>query len=220
MVRTQGEEAARRWLLPPGSTVKPFVLAALLEARKLAPDEPFACPGALALAGKSYACSHPAIAQPMTVRTAIAYSCNCFVAQFALRMQSTDLSRALVEAGFQARPASVRLQALGEEGVLVTAVDLARAYLQLAEHAPEAVIEGLEDAVEYGTARLAASEREKIAGKTGTGSRHAWFAGFEPSRKPRYVVAVLVAGKSGGADAAPIGGKILRELCELPSSRR
>jgi cell division protein FtsI/penicillin-binding protein 2 len=53
-----------------------------------------------------------------------------------------------------------------------------------------------------------------IAGKTGSvhtgaGNRIAWFAGFLPSRAPHVAIAVMVAGSSGGADAAPVAGRIL-----------
>jgi cell division protein FtsI/penicillin-binding protein 2 len=73
---------------------------------------------------------------------------------------------------------------------------------------------GLEDAVEYGTAQRAHSAGWKVAGKTGSvlaagGAHLAWFAGFAPSHQPSVVVAVMLQGRSGGADAAPIAGRIL-----------
>jgi cell division protein FtsI/penicillin-binding protein 2 len=37
----------------------------------------------------------------------------------------------------------------------------------------------------------------------------AWFAGFAPSREPSAVVTVMLQGRSGGADAAPVAGRIL-----------
>ena len=66
-----------------------------------------------------------------------------------------------------------------------------------------------------GTGRLAAVERVKVAGKTGTaqnphGEDHAWFVGFAPLDNPRIAVAVLVEhGGHGGVTAAPIAGKII-----------
>ncbi|MGC9796990.1 peptidoglycan glycosyltransferase [Fervidobacterium riparium] len=53
-----------------------------------------------------------------------------------------------------------------------------------------------------------------VAGKTGTaqthsGSPHAWFIGFAPSRNPEYSVLVLIEnGESGGHYAAPIARKV------------
>jgi cell division protein FtsI/penicillin-binding protein 2 len=75
------------------------------------------------------------------------------------------------------------------------------------------ILEGLEGAVEYGTAQLAQVRGLRIAGKTGSvttaAGAHAWFAGFAPSRSPEVVVTVVVQGRSGAADAAPIAGHIL-----------
>src|ERR1700683_2740320 len=45
---------------PPGSTVKPFALAALLDAGKLTAAESMVCPGKLSIAGRQLSCSHPA----------------------------------------------------------------------------------------------------------------------------------------------------------------
>jgi cell division protein FtsI/penicillin-binding protein 2 len=224
-------------LLPPGSTLKPFVLAALLESGKLRAEESFPCPGKLTIAGHSLDCSHPRLAESVQPRTAIAYSCNCFVARMAERFDSGELERALDRAGFRSptgllgpREASgrlrsaatvdaVRLQALGEQGVAVTLAGLAMAYLRLALRSNETaglrpVLEGLEDAVAYGTAQRARSAASVVAGKTGSvrtraGVPHAWFAGFVPSRAPEAVVAVVLQGYSGGSDAAPVGGRIL-----------
>jgi cell division protein FtsI/penicillin-binding protein 2 len=112
----------------------------------------------------------------------------------------------------------VRLQALGEDGVLVTPAGLANAYRNLARSAstPEMapILAGLEGAVDFGTAQLAKVPGLAVAGKTGSvlapdGAHIAWFAGFAPSRSPEVVVTVMVQGRSGGGDAAPIAGQIL-----------
>ena len=68
--------------------------------------------------------------------------------------------------------------------------------------------------MEYGTAQLARVNGLSVAGKTGSvrtaeGARIAWFAGFAPSRAPDVVVAVMLQGRSGGSDAAPVAGQIL-----------
>jgi cell division protein FtsI/penicillin-binding protein 2 len=236
LVAVEGADLARKWLLPPGSTLKPFSLLALLEARKLTANEQFPCPLKLSVSGRSLACSHPPLAVPMDVSSAIAYSCNCFVAHVARRFASGELARSLVRSGFSSRTALLgdqeasgqvepaytaeasQLQALGEYGVLVTPLELLTAYLRLASAATRAemasIMEGLEGAVEYGTARLARVPGVKVAGKTGSvrtsgGVNAAWFSGFAPSRAPSVVVTVVVQGRSGGADAAPIAGQIL-----------
>jgi len=218
---------ADRFLAPPGSTLKPFVLAALLRCGKLTAAESLPCPGRLTIAGRSFDCSHPHFDSPMRIETALAYSCNCFVARVAERFAPGELAGELARAGFgedrgRIRPGAgrdaVRLLALGEEGILTTAAEMAMAYRSLAVQAGRAemqtIVAGLEGAVEYGTGQRARVAGVKVAGKTGSvlteaGAPIAWFAGFLPSRAPEVVVAVMLQGHSGGSDAAPVAGKIL-----------
>jgi hypothetical protein len=157
----------------------------------------------------------------MRIETAIAYSCNCFVARMAERFAPFELAAELARVGRVRRVAgrdAMRLQALGEAGILITAGELAMAYRSLAMQAGRAEMEpilaGLEGAVEYGTAQRASVPGVKVAGKTGSviaesGAPIAWFAGFLPSRAPEVVVTVMLQGHSGGSDAAPVAGRIL-----------
>jgi cell division protein FtsI/penicillin-binding protein 2 len=236
LIAAHGADFARQGLAPPGSALKPFSLSALMEARKLEAGEQYLCPLKLTLSGRSFTCAHPPLAVPMRVPTAIAYSCNCFVAHVALRFEGGELARFLIRSGFSSPAALLgepeatgrvalatpgersQLQALGEEGVLVTPLGLLWAYSRLASVAGRAdmlpILEGLEGAVEYGTGQLAAVAGVKVAGKTGTartgsGGYAAWFCGFAPSRAPSVAVTVMVQGRSGGADAAPVAGRIL-----------
>jgi cell division protein FtsI/penicillin-binding protein 2 len=216
-------ELARRWLLPPGSTVKPFSVMALLESRKLRPGEQFPCPIYLTLARRSFACSHQPLGVPMRAETAIAYSCNNFVAHFAKRFEAGELARVLTRARFATEGGRVQpagdvvdrqLQAIGEARVLVTPIGLLAAYSELASQASGPILEGLEGAVEYGTAQLAGVRGVKVAGKTGTvmtspGAHVVWFVGFAPSRAPEVAIVVAAQGRSGAMDAAPIAGRIL-----------
>lgn len=237
LLGVQGSAAAAAELVPPGSAIKPFVLAALLRAGKIAPGESFPCPGKLRIGGRSFDCTHPSLATPLQVPSALAYSCNCYTAHFAQRFAPGELRSALERAGLgslpgllgaaevpgriplAAGPEANQLEALGEEPLLITAAEMAQGYRTLAlsasrpEMAP--VLEGLEGAVEYGTAQLARVDGLKVAGKTGSvrtrsGAPIAWFAGFAPSRAPQVVVTVMLhGGRSGGADAAPAAGRIL-----------
>jgi len=209
---------------PPGSTMKPLVLHALLERGMLRADEGFPCPGDLRLGGRSFACTHPPLGAPVTVRTAIAYSCNCFAAHYASRFRGGELTRVLERWGLGSRTgwfgeregagrvwdAAPEWQALGEDGVLATPASLALAYCRLAARAAPAVLAGMADAVSIGTAQRAQVPGLKVAGKTGSvrtpaGAYLAWFAGFTDAA----VVTVMLQGRSGGADAAPIAGRIL-----------
>lgn len=76
-----------------------------------------------------------------------------------------------------------------------------------------------------GTGRKAALSNELVAGKTGsaqpgnaTETTNAWFSGYFPAGKPKYVITVLVQkGISGGESAAPVFHDIAQAL--LASSR-
>src|ERR1035438_6668278 len=209
---------------PPGSTLKPLVLNALLERGLVRPGDAFLCPHDLRLAERSFDCSHPPLSAPLTVRTAIAYSCNCFVAHYASRFRAGELATEMERWGLVSRTnwfgeseavgrvwnAPPQLQALGEDGVLVTPASLAMAYCRLATRAAPAVLAGMADAVEFGTAQRARVTGLKVAGKTGSvrtpaGVYLAWFAGFTDLA----VVTVMLQAKSGGADAAPVAAHIL-----------
>jgi cell division protein FtsI/penicillin-binding protein 2 len=217
-------DLASAWTIPPGSTVKPLILSALLHHGPLPAGDSLPCPTRLRLSGRVFDCSHPPLVQPVTTRTAIAYSCNCFVAAQAARSRPGEMARMLRGWGladlthwFGAREAAGRigsaspaLMALGEDGIAVTPAGLAMAYCRLAATAPQDVLDGLRDAVESGTAQRARVADLAVSGKTGSaqsadGSYLAWFAGFTPT----VVVTVVVQGRSGGADAAPIAARIL-----------
>src|ERR1035438_7554729 len=68
-IATHMPELAASALAPPGSTLKPLVLNALLERGILRADETFPCTGDLRIAGRGLRCSHPPLAAPFTVRT-------------------------------------------------------------------------------------------------------------------------------------------------------
>ena len=219
-------------LVPPGSAIKPFTLEALLRSGKLRADERFPCPGKLSLAGRAFNCSHPPVAAPIDVTTALAYSCNCFVTHFAARFAPGQFAAELLRSGLAARSEwfggregaaqidratsrdAQQLQSIGETALLVTPAEMALAYRRLALSAPDAIRRGLESAVEFGTAQNARASAASVAGKTGSvratdGAMFAWFCGFAPRTNPSVVVTVVLEARSGGADAAPLAAKIL-----------
>lgn len=73
------------------------------------------------------------------------------------------------------------------------------------------------EVVKNGTGVKAASEKFKIAGKTGSaenpfGNAHAWFVGFAPADKPEIAIAIVVENAgSSGATAVPMA----KELFEV-----
>lgn len=236
-ISVTGPDAAATWRSPPGSTLKPLTLWALLESGKLTLSDEYLCPGTLVLDGKDMRCSHPPVTVPMNVSRSIAYSCNCAVAHFAQRFEPGELPRFFRRLGFSSatgllnrpeangsfRPSlsgqQLQLQALGEMFIEITPLELLVAYGTLARHSQEPnaalILAGLEGAVEYGTAQEAKLSNVGVAGKTGSvrdssGAHLAWFTGFAPSRSPEVVITVLVQGHSGGSDAAPVAGRLLR----------
>jgi cell division protein FtsI/penicillin-binding protein 2 len=218
-------------LLPPASTIKPLAILALLQSGKLHQDDEFPCPRHLQINGHLLNCVHPQIPVPMNPARAIAYSCNGAVAHYAQRFAADEFPQSLIRFGFTSQTRILKddeatgivarntigpacqLQSLGEEGIAITPCELLLAYARLSTQ--PAILEGLEGAVEYGTAQAAQIPGIKVAGKTGSiilrsGSPAAWFAGFAPSRNPKLAVLVLTAGHSGGADAAPIAADLLK----------
>jgi len=192
----------------PGSTLKPFVVWALLDLHRLTAAETLPCPRALNIAGRNFACTHPPLDAAVNAETALAYSCNNFVAHFAQRFRDGELAAFLRAHGFSGASAAagadrIRMQALGESDVRVTPLELARAYARLADAAPEVVKQGLRSAVAYGTAQLAGGVG--LAGKTGTAEGRALFAGFTHD----VAVVVVMPGASGGGDAAPWAKQII-----------
>lgn len=233
----KGEAQARGWVAPPGSTMKPLSLLALIARGRLREIDEYVCPRRLVLNGIPMDCSHPRTPLPMNAARAIAYSCNCTTAHFAERFRPGELAQFLRDVGMESTTGlltgaearggiatdlqgqRLQLQALGEHGIRVTALELALAYRRIAGMVQQSTFapirEGLEGAVAFGTGQAARVQGRSIAGKTGTvqtrpGERIAWFAGFAPSRAPEVVVTVLVPGRSGAEAAAPIAGQVLK----------
>ncbi|MDI9391409.1 MAG: penicillin-binding protein 2 [Synergistota bacterium] len=89
------------------------------------------------------------------------------------------------------------------------------------------VQKGLEGVVRPGgTGEAAGKFGVSVAGKTGTaqnphGEDHAWFVGYAPADKPRYVAVALVEGGGKGSEvAAPIVGRLLASLVERDGGKK
>ena len=84
----------------------------------------------------------------------------------------------------------------------------------------DVIRKGIYDVVHSGTGRRAGAYGIEIAGKTGTaqnshGEDHAWFAGYAPANKPKYVAVALVEGGGAGSSVAgPLVGQMLKYLIE------
>jgi penicillin-binding protein 2 len=184
---------AEQQLERPGSTLKPFVLDALLESGKLDPSQRILCRRKFRIGSVEMDCTHPASITELNAESAIAYSCNTFVATVAQRLSAAELVDVFRRAGLDsptglapdesvghiAVPASqqeLELEALGDRGIEVTPIRLLESYRQLALRkrsgsslgADAPVFAGLEDSVAFGMAHAAFVGGVKIAGKTGT----------------------------------------------------
>lgn len=208
----------------PGSVIKPFVVEA---ADPAALRHPLVCRRDLKIGTRTLGCVHPSLASSLDPGAALAYSCNSYFAGLADRIPPDRLVAHLRKQGFEVNPPRSaeerKLLALGEHGVQITPGQLLQAYVRLARAEHAVIAEGLQGAVEFGTAQLAAAAGVPVAGKTGTtatpgrtGTR-AWFAGWAPARNPEVALVVFVARGQGGGSAAPIAGRVFANLSPRPA---
>jgi penicillin-binding protein 2 len=172
--------AARRRVRP-GSAIKPFVLATLIDAGALRDEPGVVCNRKLSIGGRKLDCGHPQTGERLHAEEALAYSCNSYFTEMGARLTGTQLQQGLIHWGL-ASPTGmakdeargeialghtreqIQLQSVGEENVLVTPLGLLNGFRRLALErrangeaagAHAMVFSGLEAAVEYGMARLA-----------------------------------------------------------------
>ena len=235
--------AAQR-LERPGSTVKPFVLMALLETGKLRANERLLCRRPLWIGGVRMDCSHPASVADLDAEEAVAYSCNSYFAEAAARLSGGELVQGLRRAGLDAPSglakdeaigriemprdrAMLQLEALGDRGIEVTPLELLAAYRKLAlekrsgnvAEIDASTFAGLEQSVAYGMAHAADVEGMKIAGKTGTASSResARTHGFFVGYAPAEkpeIVVMVFLEQGNGGDSAAAAGKVFSEFAK------
>lgn len=230
--------AAER-LEPPGSTVKPLVLMALLEKGRINPEQQIICHRPLYISGKRMDCFHPPGITSLNAVDAIAYSCNTYFSTVAIRLSPSELVETYKHVGFTSptetmpneavgrisvptNQGQLQLQALGEWGIEITPLELLAAYRSLARRKLQGedegilapIFAGLEQAVKYGVAHGAQPLGTAAAGKTGTaaGVKTPVTHGFFVGYAPaaKPEIAVLVYLERGrGMDAAAVAGPII-----------
>lgn len=241
-------ELAAHLKTPPGSTLKPFVLMALLDSGKIDPAQPLICRRPLTIGSVKMNCSHPISITELNAEEAIAYSCNSYFAQVGLRLSPEELVQIFRRHGF-ASPSglttdeatgqielprsyeALQLEVLGDRGIEVTPLELLEAYRGLGERKLKGdirndgpVFAGLEESVTYGMAHGANFENWKIAGKTGTAASisaartHGFFVGYAPAEKPRMAI-VLYLENGRGMDAAALAKPVLAEFARVGRER-
>lgn len=205
-------DEARTRKASPGSTLKPFTWLAWAESHKGAAIPRMPCRRRLQVNGRAYDCAHPDAGIPLGPAEAIAYSCNSFFDQLRFAPPPSFLQRY----GFTAYAArNLTLGAIGEEGIRVTPLELAKAYRMLALAARRRTLDGqaangLRGSVAYGSGQLAGVKGLEVAGKTGTTAApggaytHAWFAGYAPAANPKIAVVIFLEQGRGAANAAPV----------------
>ncbi len=244
VLASHGMEIAKHRLEPPGSTVKPFVLMALLESGRLDPAQRLICRRPLRIGSADMDCTHSLQVVELDAAEAIAYSCNSYIAEVATRLHGAELLEILRRAGFDSptglveheatgkialpgNPEALQLEALGHHGIEVTPLELLEAYRMLALRKRSAalgadgpVFAGLENSIAFGMAHAAHVEGMNIAGKTGTSvsqstSRtHGFFAGYAPAENP--AIAVVVYLENGrGLDAAAVAQPVFEAFSKL-----
>ena len=77
----------------PGSTAKPFTIAAGLESGKLTGNETYYCGGSKNVLGTDISCAHKEGHGTETVQDALAYSCNVALMDMALAIGPDDFTR-------------------------------------------------------------------------------------------------------------------------------
>jgi cell division protein FtsI/penicillin-binding protein 2 len=237
--------AAEKNLERPGSTLKPFVLDALLDSGKLDSNQRILCRRKFRIGSVEMDCTHPASITELNAESAIAYSCNTYVATVAQRLTATELVDALRRAGLDsptglaagesvghiAVPANqqeLQLEALGSRGIEVTPIRLLESYRQLALRkrtgdlgADAPVFAGLDDSVAFGMAHASFVPNMKIAGKTGTAASpntlrtHGFFVGYAPADKPEIVLIVFLD-QGRGMDAAAVAQSVFAAFAREP----
>jgi cell division protein FtsI/penicillin-binding protein 2 len=238
-------DVAARRLAAPGSAIKPFTLMALLDAGIVKEETALFCPRTVRIGTHILDCSHPRSPETLDPVMALAYSCNHFFTAMSAGLSFDALPREFSRVGLNSvtskwptelpgvvdQPHSkqaMQLMSVGEEGIKVTPLALAEAYRSLArplrngqKTTPELrlVLKALQAVVNSGTGQAASSKNGQVAGKTGTFGGHAWFAGFAPAESPDIVVVVFLEQGTGGADAAPIAGRIFNAYFTSHSTR-
>jgi peptidoglycan glycosyltransferase len=213
----------------PGSTLKPFVLKAALDADVISAQETIHCHGSLMVKGHNLACGHPREITVLDARQALAESCNTYFVTLARQMTSQVLMKGLQAyglhpAGSAAVPDDRALLAVGIVGIKTSPRELALAYRRLAQqmngatgHAVAVVRDGMLQSVETGMAHGAQTDGVRIGGKTGTAQdapatwSHGWFVGilFDGQMQAQRVLVIYVPSGTGN-DAALLAKRVLQ----------
>ena len=129
-------------------------------------------------------------------------------------LQMANLTAAIANRGYYYTPHIVK--SVGAEGKINTRFTT-KHVISIDSANFEEIIRGMEEAVNSGTARIAALKDIIVCGKTGTvqnphGKDHSVFIAFAPKENPKIAIAVYVENAGFGATyAAPIAGLMIEK---------
>lgn len=209
--------------LPAGSLVKPFTALAYAESHG------FRFPEQTCAGGND--CWNPAGHGRLDIVHAIAFSCNSYFSQLGEKVSVTDAASIARRFGLAGPPLTTSADGLagryGEWRESPRA--LAHAYAELLARSSQPgirdIVRGMAESARSGTAQGASSSVPHLLllAKTGTApcthANHAPGDGFVvlawPAEVPRYLLLVRLH-SAPGAQAAVLGGKMVRSLEEHP----
>lgn len=215
----KNENSWKSRVFSPGSTIKPFIAAAAIDAGSSSATKNYDCSSPYYIEGKKFT-NYETKTRSASLTEAMAKSLNvCFI-KVSQEAGAPVIRKKLSDFGFdmnswwqahQSDDSQLAMTALGEN-IPVTIESLTKSYVILAhkghslEKGKGAVIaqtttdsiqQMLENVVSQGTGTRAVIPNIAVAGKTGTvienKEKHlALFAGYAPANAPRYVMLVVI----------------------------
>lgn len=140
-------------------------------------------------------------------------------------LQLANIAAMLANRGYYYQPHLIKATIAGQQRIK-RVVDKVEVGIDSANFRP--IIDGMEEVVNNGTARLAQIPNLQVCGKTGTaenpqGADHSIFFAFAPKENPQIaIVAYIENGGSGGAMAAPLASLVMEKYLNgaISSSRK
>ena len=201
----------------PGSIAKLAVYAAAIDAGILDSSTRIQCTRQVTLRdGRRVDCSHPVLRTPLSLRDAIALSCNVFGAEVARRLTATQLSAGFARLGLPVPHLGDDTDrvaiALGLAGTQIPPRHLLSALVRASRI--DALREGLQASAREGTASGLGRAGIDAFAKTGTALMRnrrplGLVVAIAPASSPRLGIIVAVPG-GAGADAADIAASLLQ----------
>lgn len=215
----KGQNSWKSRIFSPGSTIKPFIAAAAIDAGNSSETKSYDCHSPYHIDGKTFTNYNPNTGS-VSLSEAIAKSVNVCLIKVSQETGAPVIRKKLTEFGFdmntwwqanQSDNLQLAMASLGEN-IPVTIESLTKSYAILAhkgrafdkgntrvisEKTTNSINHMLENAVINGTGKGAMISGMVVAGKTGTvienkGKHLALFAGYMPANSPDYVMVVVI----------------------------